>query len=87
MPTEPESPENAGNVEANPEHPEKAEVELELSDLDKVAGGAGPRAVRAGAPTTASSETVGIHQIVPITPDGDAEQATDAAGVFQIEAI
>jgi hypothetical protein len=81
--SKPAEPAPQEKVDGNPEHPEKTDVELELAELDKVSGGTGFRA----APTAASSDAVGIHQIVPITPEGEAEQAPDAAGVFQIEAI
>jgi hypothetical protein len=61
-------------ADAKPEHPEKADIELDLAELDKVSGGT----------TAAASRTVGVYQIVPIAPDAETDPV---GGVFQIEAI
>jgi len=82
----PETPASPEQEEGKPEHPEKAEVELELAELDKVSGGAGG-AVAGSRQIAASTQAVGVYQIVPISPDATAEDAPAVPGVSQIEAI
>lgn len=61
----------AEQTEAKPENPEKADVELNLEELEKVSGG---------------TSAVGVYQIIPIAPP-EGETTTNTGGVFQIEAI